>query len=609
MAKQLEQFYDCPDNYMPMQEHKMCENAYELSAVYKKEEKMPPQSPFPPHPEALEFKRKQQTTWSKPLLFNTVLLCIILIIMIVVLGIVGLVAYDSYIVNSASNCRNAVAGMNTVTAGAGKSNDTKEWADHIVQNISQKFPNFTEWAEMIVQNVYQEIVNNGQNFTELTDVLIHNINTAVNESLPNFNEWANGVVNKVNTNVTQSLPNFNEWANGVINKVNTNVTQSLPNFNEWANGVVNKVNTNVTQSLPNFNEWANGVIHNINTNVTRSFPIWTEDVVHKVTTNVTQSIPKFTAVDSQILQSTSTSAQRLSNIINTLSNLQGTSSSTAGEVDNTLSATKELLSLIRNAPFVLPTSCNQIKNQRPSAGSGNYILARTHGSENYTTYCNMNNLCGSGGGWTRLAYLDMSDSTQSCPSGFSLYQSGGVRACGRPESYGSCVSVKFPSNGISYSQVCGRVVGYQYGHTDAVSDYHNNINSYYVEGVSITRGSPRQHVWTLMAGYTEANAGSSECPCNTGSTVSVVPFIGNNYFCESGNTASGTSSILYTSDPLWDGYNCRSYEAPCCTAAGPPWFHRDYGTSTTTDYIELRVCGDVGNSEDSPVSFYEIYVK
>ena len=381
------------------------------------------------------------------------------------------------------------------------------------------------------------------------------------------------------------------------------------NFTEWADTIASKVNTSVTQSLPNFNEWANGVIHNINTNVTRSFPIWTEDVVHKVTTNVTQSIPKFTAVDSQILQSTSTSAQRLSNIINTLSNLQGTSSSTAGEVDNTLSATKELLSLIRNAPFVLPTSCNQIKNQRPSAGSGNYVLARTHGSENYTTYCNMNNLCGSGGGWTRLAYLDMSDSTQSCPFGFRLYQSGGVRACGRPGSSRSCSSVQFPSNGISYSQVCGRVVGYQYGHTDAVSDYHNDINSWYVEGVSITRGSPRQHVWTLMAGITEANAASNSCPCNNGSTRTVVPFIGDNYFCESGNNASSTSGVLYTSDPLWDGSNCRSYEAPCCTAPGLPWFYRSYN-STTTDYIELRVCGDYGaHGEDSPVSFYEIYVK
>ncbi|XP_019858359.1 PREDICTED: uncharacterized protein LOC109586601 [Amphimedon queenslandica] len=50
--------------------------------------------------------------------------------------------------------------------------------------------------------------------------------------------------------------------------------------------------------------------------------------------------------------------------------------------------------------------------------------------------------CGSGGGWTRLAYLDMSDATQNCPFGFKLYQSGGVRACGRTNSSGGCEAMK-----------------------------------------------------------------------------------------------------------------------------------------------------------------------
>ena len=31
-----------------------------------------------------------------------------------------------------------------------------------------------------------------------------------------------------------------------------------------------------------------------------------------------------------------------------------------------------------------------------------------------------------------IAYLDMTDFTENCPSGFRLYQSGRVRACGRP---------------------------------------------------------------------------------------------------------------------------------------------------------------------------------
>ena len=51
--------------------------------------------------------------------------------------------------------------------------------------------------------------------------------------------------------------------------------------------------------------------------------------------------------------------------------------------------------------------------------------------------------------------------------------------------------------------------------------------------------------------------------------------------------------IFYTSDPLWDGKDCSS-EGACCTAPGLPWFHKVLNT-TTTDYLELRVCGDEGS--------------
>uniref|UniRef100_A0A1X7TW08 Fibrinogen C-terminal domain-containing protein n=1 Tax=Amphimedon queenslandica TaxID=400682 RepID=A0A1X7TW08_AMPQE len=219
--------------------------------------------------------------------------------------------------------------------------------------------------------------------------------------------------------------------------------------------------------------------------------------------------------------------------------------------------------------------------------------------------------CGSGGGWTRLAYLNMSDATQNCPSGFRLYQSGGVRACGRTNDSASCVSVQFPSNGISYSQICGRVTGYQYRSGDAFLGGSNDINVPYVDGVSITRGSPRQHVWTLACSISDGHFYFYDwlCPCESGSVQAVPSFVGNHYFCESGNPTN-TPNILYTSDPLWDGQGCGSRELTCCSAPGLPWFHRDYGNTTTTDYIELRVCGTEGiSNDDVPVSFYEIYVK
>ena len=483
MAKQLEDFYSCPDEYMSMQGHQMSENLYELSAVNKKRSR---QSACPPYPETIELKQKQ-SAWSKPLLFITVLLCIILIILFVILGMAGWLIYA--IINSASNY-NIATGVNSAT-GASVNNNAIEWVDHVATNISQKFPNFTEWAEEIVQNVYQEIANNGQNFTEWSEVLIHNINTAVNKSL---------------------------------------------------------------------------------------------------------------TVDSQILRSVSTFSERLMNIINTLSNLQGTSTTTAGVTSDILLVAKKLL-VLHNDSTALPTSCKEVQQQQPHSPSGMYILAAANGNGTYETYCNMGEVCGSGGGWTRLAYLDMSDATENCPSPLRLYQSGRVRACGRPvSSVGSCASLKFQSNGISYSQICGRVLGYQYSSTDAAVT--NNLNSNYVDGVSITRGSPRQHVWTLISAWSDTH-NRNPCNCNQ----QPQPFIGNNFFCESGNPTSNANGPFFVDDPLWDGQGCGQLELTCCSAPGLPWFRRNYN-STTTDYIELRVCADESTqNEDVTVGLYEIYVK
>ena len=412
----------------------------------------------------------------------------------------------------------------------------------------------------------------------------------------NFTEWSDGIVHKVNANVTGSFLNFTDV-------IAQSTLQRYPNFTEWSNGIVYKVNTKVVGSFPNFTEWL--------------------DILAQNTLNLIQNNDysiNFTVANEQ-LQIAKESAQKLIGIVNTLSNLQDTSTSTAGVVDDILLVIQELL-VLHNDSTALPTSCKEIKRRQPNSPSGVYLLAKANGGATYTTYCNMEELCGSGGGWTRLAHLDMTDSTEKCPSGFRLYQSGGVRACGRPvTSNGSCESVQFPSNGISYSQVCGRVVGYQFGSTDAIhtgfGSNHSNINGDYVDGVSITRGSPRQHVWTLMAAHSEAmnpshSNPSALCPCNNDSTTEVQSFIDDDYFCESGNIYNFAAEprILYISDPLWDGQECCSSEELCCTAPGLPWFHRDYGNTTTTDYLELRVCADQGtDDEDVPVSFYEIYVQ
>ena len=187
---------------------------------------------------------------------------------------------------------------------------------------------------------------------------------------------------------------------------------------------------------------------------------------------------------------------------------------------------------------------------------------------------------------------------------------GGIRVCRRQGNFNGCRSNIFQTNGISYSQICGKVIGYQKGTPNAFNTNNNDINGVYLDGVSITRGSPRQHVWSYIAGYRSNDDSSNTCPCNEGATNTVPSFVGEHNYCESGTNRNPKTNSIYTADPLWDGDNCPSVEAPCCTGTGLPWFFRDYGNATITDYIELRVCGnEAWSNEDTPIQLYEIYVK
>ena len=61
-----------------------------------------------------------------------------------------------------------------------------------------------------------------------------------------------------------------------------------------------------------------------------------------------------------------------------------------------------------------------------------------------------------------------------------------------------------------------------------------------MDGVSITHGSPRRHIWTfacgLMSDEVSNYQGRAQCPCNSNGIPDRKPdFIGDDYYCESGN--------------------------------------------------------------------------
>ena len=214
--------------------------------------------------------------------------------------------------------------------------------------------------------------------------------------------------------------------------------------------------------------------------------------------------------------------------------------------------------------------------------------------------------CGTGE-WIRIAYLNMKDPLQTCPSAWRENTTNGVRVCGRPPTSNDlCHSAFYSAGRRTYSKVCGRVIGYQVGHPDAFHS-SDSINEAYVEGVSITHGSPRSHIWTLAADYSEI--GNTACPCDNGSSNNPPFYVGNNYFCESGNqNSSFTNYFLYADDPLWDGKQCSSEGTCCGNGRSPPWFSVTLN-NPSRDNIEVRICADFNTSEDTPIELLEIYIQ
>ena len=82
------------------------------------------------------------------------------------------------------------------------------------------------------------------------------------------------------------------------------------------------------------------------------------------------------------------------------------------------------------------------------------------------------------------------------------------------------------------------------------------------------------------------------------------------HYCESGLPAGQNwQNVLYSSDPLWDGQQCNGNKGPCCTNPKMPWFIKSLNETTTED-IELRVCGNQGGiDEDTPLDIIELYIR
>jgi hypothetical protein len=144
------------------------------------------------------------------------------------------------------------------------------------------------------------------------------------------------------------------------------------------------------------------------------------------------------------------------------------------------------------------------------------------------------------------------------------------------------------------------VTAYQYGKVDAFVMVYNVIDGSYVDGVSITHGqAPRHHIWTYAIGV--RGRGGGHCP-NAGG-VQPPEFVGESYFCSSGNPASNSQATrkFYPSQ-LWSNLlgNHPNNDLYFCVNLPTP----------TLEDLEIRVSTDEPlTNEDILIESIELYIR
>ena len=243
-------------------------------------------------------------------------------------------------------------------------------------------------------------------------------------------------------------------------------------------------------------------------------------------------------------------------------------------------------------PLCPASSCKEIADTRLwNTRSGLHWL--TNCNKLWKAYCSQHIFPSQSLGWMRVGYVS---SRYGCPEGLGHLET----VCQRVDV--GCSSVIFPTHGISYSKVCRLVYGYIKGTPDRFERHRNcpgcTIDDPYVDGVSITHGSPRQHIWSLAAtGHVDY------CLCSaTNFQTDEFSFVGQDYYCD----VEGANTFSYA-NRLWDKYDCLPGAEACCEDGA--WFCKDLPQPITDD-IEFRLCADeVRANEDVYIEYAVIYVQ
>ena len=213
----------------------------------------------------------------------------------------------------------------------------------------------------------------------------------------------------------------------------------------------------------------------------------------------------------------------------------------------------------------------------------------------------------------RIGHFDLNNGV-GCPSSLNTYTYKGKKYCRRSVEVG-CSSVYFDSLGKEIIEVCGMIEAYQWISPDAFyASSSQTIDGPYMDGISITHGSPRQHIWSYAVGLQENSRQDHnyhKCPCSSNGSAAASPpnFVGEDYYCDTGNPTATWDLLVYP-DRLWDssGASCVS-GSTCCDNPDQPWFRKKLKTPST-DNIEFRWCADQPKWDEAiPTQQIELYIQ
>ena len=276
-------------------------------------------------------------------------------------------------------------------------------------------------------------------------------------------------------------------------------------------------------------------------------------------------------------------------------------------------------------------SCNDIYQiNKVTRGVSGYYWIQADNETAHQVYCDMELECGGHkGGWMRVAKIDTTEG-ETCPGEWINNVNYNSLCTGTGGA--GCYSTIFTAS-YRYNKICGQVRGYQKGSPDGFYPYFaargtapsslyrpqtssTNVNGVYVDGVSITLGTPRKHVWTYAIGlnddYIEDGPaygfGYFQCPCSKIAAAGVPIFVGNNYYCEAGTSGGFNFGKVFYDDPLWDSKQCLPGNS-CCDRTGQPWFFHQLPISEKEN-LEVRICQDQGEGDEAvTVEKLELFIQ